>query len=317
MSDKSNNKGRAYEYICLMTLYREIKAIRSVEIVENSSLEASRRAWKLIDETTQSVFAVSAKAAVVKLFDMEPLLVENSQNCLKLFMQPDFKGEYGDVRDIIVSREDIRWEIGLSIKHNHFAVKHSRLAKNLDFGERWFHIPCSQEYWEAVRPIFNYLTYEKIKGTKWQELSNKQETVYVPLLTAFINEINRSNSKHSDVPQKMVEYLLGEFDFYKVISIDHKRLTQIQSYNLRGTLNKPSKIKAPVISIPAVNLPSRIVSLNFKPGSNTTVELYMDKGWQFSFRIHNAYKYVEPSLKFDVQIIGLPVTVISINCLWN
>ena len=29
--------------------------------------------------------------------------------------------------------------------------------------------------------------------------------------------------------------------FYKVISIDSKNLTQIQTYNLRGTLNKPSK----------------------------------------------------------------------------
>ena len=36
----------------------------------------------------------------------------------------------------------------------------------------------------------------------------------------------------------MVEYLLGEFDFYKVIGIDDKRITQVQSYNLRGTLNR-------------------------------------------------------------------------------
>ncbi|MEG2575602.1 MAG: HaeIII family restriction endonuclease [Christensenella sp.] len=43
----------------------------------------------------------------------------------------------------------------------------------------------------------------------------------------------------------------------------------------------------------------------------------MDGGWQFSFRIHNAATLVEPSLKFDVQIIGMPVTIISINCTWN
>jgi hypothetical protein len=43
----------------------------------------------------------------------------------------------------------------------------------------------------------------------------------------------------------------------------------------------------------------------------------MDGGWQFNFRIHNASTYVEPSLKFDIQIIGMPTTIISINCSWN
>lgn len=40
----------------------------------------------------------------------------------------------------------------------------------------------------------------------------------------------------------MVEYLLGEFDFYKVIGIASKQMTQVQSYNLRGTLNKEGNV---------------------------------------------------------------------------
>ena len=44
--------------------------------------------------------------------------------------------------------------------------------------------------------------------------------------------------------------------------------------------------------------------------------MFMDEGWQFSFRIHNASTKVEPSLKFDVQIVGMPTTIISINCMW-
>ncbi len=35
--------------------------------------------------------------------------------------------------------------------------------------------------------------------------------------------------------------------FYKVISIDNKRVTQIETFNLRGTLNKPSKYKKLVL----------------------------------------------------------------------
>ena len=43
----------------------------------------------------------------------------------------------------------------------------------------------------------------------------------------------------------------------------------------------------------------------------------MDEGWQFSFRIHNASTYVENSLKFDIQIVGMPASIISIDCMWT
>ena len=101
----------------------------------------------------------------------------------------------------------------------------------------------------------------------------------------------------------MVEYLLGESDFYKVIEIDSKRTTQIQSYNLRGTLNKQANKKKRSIELLISTLPTRIVSLDYKPCSKNTLELYLDDGRQFSFRIHNASTKVESSLKFDIQII--------------
>lgn len=317
MSNQSNDKGRAYEYICLQTLFREINDIRPAEIIENSSFYAALRAWETIDIKTRGTLIISAKAAVSTLFDMEPMIIEDDDDCVELYIQPDTQGEVGDVRDIIIVRKDIRWEIGLSIKHNHFAVKHSRLGKSLDFGDRWFGVPCSQDYWDEIRPIFTYIDQEKQANKKWSELPSKAEDVYIPLLDAFVNEINKANAENKDIPRKMVEYLLGEFDFYKVISIDNKNVTQIQTYNLRGTLNQASEKERPKIIVPVSSLPTRIVSLGFKPGSDNTVELYMDGGWQFSFRIHNASTYVESSLKFDIQIIGMPASIISINCSWN
>ena len=317
MSNQSNDKGRAYEYICLQTLFREINDIRPAEIIENSSFYAALRAWETIDIKTRGTLIISAKAAVSTLFDMEPMIIEDDDDCVELYIQPDTQGEVGDVRDIIIVRKDIRWEIGLSIKHNHFAVKHSRFGKSLDFGDRWFGVPCSQDYWDEIRPIFTYIDQEKQANKKWSELPSKAEDVYIPLLDAFVNEINKANAENKDIPRKMVEYLLGEFDFYKVISIDNKNVTQIQTYNLRGTLNQASKKERPKIIVPVSSLPTRIVSLGFKPGSDNTVELYMDGGWQFSFRIHNASTYVESSLKFDIQIIGMPASIISINCSWN
>ena len=234
-----------------------------------------------------------------------------------LKMQKDEEGEIGDVRDIIIIRNAEKWEIGLSIKHNHFAVKHSRLGAKLDFGERWYGIKCSDDYWNDIAPIFEFINSKKEQGLKWSDLENKDIDVYVPLLNAFMNEIKRNADKHSDLPKKLVEYLLGEFDFYKVISIDNKKITQIQTYNLRGTLNKPSKKETPKTIIPIAKLPTRIVNIDFKPESKNTIELYMNEGWQFSFRIHNASTYVENSLKFDIQIVGMPASIISIDCKWN
>ena len=317
MSRQSNDQGRAYEYICLLTLKEKINKIRPATINNNSSFDAAQRAWNSVSLCLQENLAKAAEAAAQTIFDLEPLITEDGNDKLELYIQPDTNGEGGDVRDIIIVRRDIRWEIGLSIKHNHFAVKHSRLSKSLDFGKNWYDVPCSTDYWNDIKPIFLYLDSEKRKSRKWNELSAKENDVYIPLLTAFINEINRTKKGHSDIPSKMVEYLLGKYDFYKVISIDDKKLTQILSFNLRGTLNRPGRIEKPKISIPVADLPSRIVSLDFKPYSTNTVELYMDAGWQFSFRIHNASTFVEPSLKFDIQIIGMPATIISIGSTWD
>ena len=317
MSDKSNNQGRAYEYICLLTLNEEINKIRRAVVIENSAYFAAKNAWNLVGVNIQTILSQSAKAAVITIFEMEPMILEASDDVLTLKLQTDNEGQQGDVRDIVIARKDVKWEIGLSIKHNHFAVKHSRLSNSLDFGKKWFGVPCSDNYWNNIKPVFNYLAEQISQNKNWNELETKNTDVYIPLLNAFMNEIKESTKQNSNVPQKMVEYLLGEFDFYKVISIDSKRITQIQSYNLHGNLNKSTKTISPKIKIPVVMLPTRIVSFDFKPNSSNTVELYMDGGWQFNFRIHNASTKVEQSLKFDIQIIGMPATIILITSSWK
>lgn len=317
MSSKSNDQGRAYEYVTLLTLHSEITKIRRAEIVKNSSLEAARNAWDNMSKSMQSLMSMSAHSFVPDIFNLEPLILEDDGDVVELLIQKDKSGEDGDVRDILIARSGIKWEIGLSMKHNHFAVKHSRLSHLIDFGEKWYGVPCSESYWQSVMPIFDYLQEQKRKGKAWFELSDKSERVYVPLIKAFMQELRLTYGNHKELPQKMVEYLLGEFDFYKVVSIDNQRMTQINTFNLHGTLNKNGKRNKAKATIPRVLLPTRIVSLDFKPGSDNTIELYLDGGWQFSFRIHNASTMVESSLKFDIQIIGMPTTIVTINCRWR
>jgi hypothetical protein len=318
MSKKSNNQGRAYEFSYLISLYEEISKVRSVKIETNSSYYAAERAWNTLSESEKTIYKLSSLTGVNTLFELEPLILDDGNDELELKIQSDEHGEKGDVRDVLIIRRGIEWEIGLSVKHNHFAVKHSRLSKKIDFGKKWYGIACSDQYWLDIKPIFNYLDEEKKKGTKWRDLLSKEDDVYVPLLNAFKEELERQNLLFNrEIPRLMVEYLLGEFDFYKVIGIDNKEITRIQSFNLRGTLNKQGKNRKRNIELPISSLPTRIVSLEYKPGSKNTLELYLDGGWQFSFRIHNASTKVEPSLKFDIQIIGMPVTIISIDCKWE
>lgn len=99
--------------------------------------------------------------------------------------------------------------------------------------------------------------------------------------------------------------------------IDAKEVTMIHTFNMHDTLNKPAKNKVSAITVPIVKLPTRLVALEFKPGSDNTVEMYLDNGWQLSFRIHNASTKVEPSLKFDVQFVSMPMEVLNIECRWN
>lgn len=89
MSDKSNNQGRAFEYICLITFERELKKYRNVEIVSNSSFEAALTAWKSIDKSLQTNLITSAESFVKTIFDLEPMIVEKDDDKVELLIQPD------------------------------------------------------------------------------------------------------------------------------------------------------------------------------------------------------------------------------------
>lgn len=147
-------------------------------------------------------------------------------------------------------------------------------------------------------------------------MTDKESSVYIPLLLAFMSEINRAYQYNSSVPADLLSYLLGTRDFYKVVAIDNKRITEFQSFNLRGELNKNGRYHKPNLVIPIAALPTEIISMRLKPAAANTVEMYLNNGWSLSFRIHNASTVVEPSLKFDVQFLGIPANIITINCRW-
>ena len=84
MSNQSNNRGRAYEFICMQSLFEEIGKIRPVEVVQNKPYEAAKREWSRLPEGLQFLLRQSAIAAVETIFDMEPMMLEEGADKLTL-----------------------------------------------------------------------------------------------------------------------------------------------------------------------------------------------------------------------------------------
>ncbi|BAJ56578.1 HaeIII family restriction endonuclease [Helicobacter pylori] len=310
MSDKNNNQGRAYEYAWCLALEQELSVFKKVIVDKQNGFNACYRAYESLEKSLQERYLESAKQGVLLLLDCEPLLSEvigSSQNEITLSLQKDKLGEIGDIRDILIYFD--RFCIGLSIKHNHDAVKHSRLSKDLDFGEKWLGVGVSQNYKDTIKPLFEKLENAKKEGMLWRDFPNKEQEIYAPLLQAFKKEVLRiDENKKNKVPQKMVEYLLGKYDFYKAILLEREQKTKLEAYHFHNTLNLSVKNK-PKRIIPLSKLPTRMIYFDFKPKSFNTLELVLDEGWSFSLRIHNASSRVEPSLKFDIKLLSKPESV--------
>ncbi|WRB00246.1 HaeIII family restriction endonuclease [Helicobacter pylori] len=310
MSDKSNNQGRAYEYAWCLALEQKLSVFKKVIVDKQNGFNACYRAYESLEKSLQDRYLENAKQGVLLLLDCEPLLsevIESSQNEITLSLQKDKLGEIGDIRDILIYFD--RFCIGLSIKHNHDAVKHSRLSKDLDFGKKWLSVGVSQNYKDTIKPLFERLENAKKEGMLWRDFPNKEQEIYAPLLQAFKKEVLRMDeNKKNKVPQKMVEYLLGKYDFYKAILLEREQKTKLEAYHFNNTLNRSVKNK-PKRIIPLSKLPTRMIYFDFKPKSFNTLELVLDERWSFSLRIHNASSRVEPSLKFDIKLLSKPESV--------
>ncbi|GAA6827828.1 hypothetical protein HpBTM60_38450 [Helicobacter pylori] len=310
MSDKSNNQCRAYEYAWCLALEQKLSVFKKVIVDKQNGFNACYRAYESLEKSLQERYLESSKQGVLLLLDCEPLLSEvigSSQNGITLSLQKDKLGEIGDVRDILIYFD--RFCIGLSIKHNHDALKHSRLSKNLDFGEKWLGVGVSQNYKDTIKPLFERLENAKKEGMLWRDFPNKEQEIYAPLLQAFKKKVLRiDENKKNKVPQKMVEYLLDKYDFYKAILLEREQKTKLEAYHFHNTLNRSVKNK-PKRIIPLSKLPTRMIYFDFKPKSFNTLELVLNEGWSFSLRIHNASSRVEPSLKFDIKLLSKPESV--------
>ncbi len=306
--------GKAFEYAILLEFHQRLKVLTTVSITENEPYITAKGFFDSFKEDEQDTFRLTASFAINFLIDIEPRLSNgiDKTDVLELEIVSDQAGQSGDVRDILIIRSLQKWEIGISAKNNHRAVKHSRLSQKIDFGQKWLGVNCSDQYFKEIQPIFDMLTNlrTKDKSTKWTSIENMHDVVYLPILDAFKKELLRlDKSNPAIVAENLVQYLIGHQDFYKVIKGNKK--VEIQAYNLSGTLNLPFEKIKPKAKIPKLKLPSRLIEIVFQDNSKTTLLVSLNEGWQISFRIHNASSRVEPSLKFDINLVSAPHTLFT------
>ncbi len=287
MSLSQNDMGRAFEYGIALSLSKNL----SSPIVGSTHIRIAEQCFNSSSVLEQQNIIKASKQAVTFLIVRDNRLIKN--NC-QISLQSDQRGREGDVRDVIVHNNTLNQDVGISAKNRHWALKHSRLSARIDFGSEWFGVKCSGRYFQQISPIFRELKNKKYAKEKWRDIPDKKQRYYLPILNAFQFEMKALFENHVEVPNKLIKYLLGQYDYYKVIKENGE--VSVLSFNIDNSLKWGDRL----------HLPTRIIEISQKPDSETTIIMTFDYGWQIAFRIHNASTIVEPSLKFDITIVGSP-----------
>lgn len=322
MSNNTKN-GKAFEYACLKEIEDVLKNNNKIVFIKKDNpFKTAEKCFNNLNKKQSLNYKIAAKRGIQLIQDLEPNLC-NGKGDLKLSIASDSiaigkKG--GDVRDVIAIRNENNplWEIGISCKHNHEALKHPRITKDYDFGFEWIGKHCSTQYFKEITPVMDKIS--NLKYSRWNQVPNKKTDYYKPVLNAFKNEL-KILCKDSTVPKKIVSYFFGTHDFYKIMMQEKSRSTTIQGFNINGTLGKSVKGQRSRIPVPQISLPTKLLQIEFKePKKNdvsTTLRLTFDKGWVITMRLHNKDSKPKPtSLAWDVKLEGIPTGMFSTTQLW-
>lgn len=284
--------GKAFEWAVAYAAKQRL----GVEIDDNEETRLAYACFNELSDAKQRTFRTCAEKAVAYVVDVEKLRPDRAGG---IMLSQDSAGARGDVRDVILNLNGR--EIGISCKTNHEAFKHSRLSGKIDFVQRWgLGAGCSEEYWAEVRPIFSELAALRKQSSaqkKWSALGDYQARYYIPVLAAWKTELLRvaggDDAESKLAATALCRYVIGEIDFWKVISRPDQ--VRLYAFNTQKSLATNKTV-----------LPNRILGIDNHDGSQYSLTVRMNEGYQFNFRLHNASSRVEASLKFDVQSEGLP-----------
>lgn len=352
--------GKAFEYSSLIALYNELSnsgwKTDQIEILKDKNFRNIEKSYQIVENIEneendeeddvdtltidivheENSFDRAARVAASYLKMTEPIINIPGELYAVLSAMPDNAGVKGDVRDICFtiyadkSKKSVVRELGISCKNNHEAVKHPRITEDPDFAKEWTKgkFSCSKKFLDKMGEIQSVIEDYQSKYSTWSEIEEKMDTVYLPIVEAFVEELRRLGMVANDVDDEQrkgasefaklfFEYMFGTRDFYKFIKDDKAKATTVYPYNMHGSLMKTYKGVKNTQAVPCVTMPEEIVEVRIKPRSKTTLEIFFDQ-WIISMRLHNADSSIrKTSLKFDVQIKAQPKKVMSAILPWE
>jgi hypothetical protein len=286
---QSNSQGRALEYIILKRILENLED-KKIILTARTEANQKRDSVKFEELNSQDKLQHTLYADRVLMWLKERFNIEKATE-IKIDRLSDVDAVAGDVTDINLEIDGEK--INLSIKHNHFALKHQRpptLAVRCGF------IPSGIEdknYRNSLEKIYGNFHKERKnlapKALDFKDLKNVSpefinKNLYLPVCELTVNFIN-SYPLNKNVSSSLFSFLIGNKNFYKVTAI--KGTIHIQEY---------------------ADIPNPI-SVTAELKGDSYVLLKFSNNWILSLRLHTAKTAItdNPSLKFDTQAIENPI----------
>ena len=293
--------GRAFQW----AFAKQLSDSLGVPIAPSLSAIAARDSYDYaVDDSYQKRFIHASHLAAEEI-----LLLESNHPAVRgasaITVAPNSGHLAGDPRDVSVLGGDS--QLGFSSKSNSASLKHSRLGPNINFVLKWGLDAqgVSNQYLEQVGPVFQVLKQLKQNSdgrALWADFDGKYDLAYSPLLNAFGEELLRvcgsSTSSSQGACKGLFDYVLGNHDFYKVCS--RVNAVEIQAFNYQSSLSGES-----------CEYPKYIRVIERHSNNRCSIDVRFADDSVFNFRIHNASKHLETSLKFDIQATKLTPSIYS------
>lgn len=286
---QSNSHGRALEYVIVNALYSHLKG-KGILLTPRAAISQKRDYDKFntLLPTEKEEYLMYSELVFEWLNGKFSILKASN---IVIDRIPDNEAMVGDVTDISITIDGI--VVNLSVKHNHFALKHNRppslaiqcgfpknsdedisFRKSLDVINSEFHV--KRKILASDKNTFNHI--------KQLDINFIDDNLYKPTCETVVRFINKNNTSIF-LAKSLFVFLVGNKNFYKIIASN--KSIEIKEF---ADIPLPEKVEAKLVGKSYVNL-------------------VFSNGWIINMRLHSAATLISntPSLKFDTQAAKMDI----------
>lgn len=279
------------------SLSLQLNNITGYSILIDNNMAKLEQSFLKLSKSDQSALLCASNHFANHLIKRERNFFADGHGAIRL--QGSNIKQNNDLCDLVIM--NAKNEIGIKFKPSHHKLKHSNFSDTLDFALDWGLDPrgCSDDYWRISRKIF--LPIKKFieinPSSQWTDFNEKNE-IYIAILELWVQEIWRcygaTVADNEMFCKRLISYLFGSHNIYNIIRVDYASF-DIQHINFTNKLVKPF-----------AKYPTAIRAIDNLDGSQFSKTIAFNNGFSINFRIHNADKKLNTSLKFAINAISLP-----------